>query len=211
MNFKKLTGVIAVTAGFSGLAGYTIEAVATDPQIEGTATGSVSSAITVTEDAALNFGSFYISSNADSLDSVVIEANPTGGTDSGPYTVWDDGTEQTTPSDIIIIDATAMAPSQLSIAGAAPDQQLTITWSATSSVTHTAGQDGGVFKFVMGGNNVTDRNYYNPTGFTETNSATDATGALSFNIGAQLYHSHSDTEVYEDGTFEGTYEIMVTY
>jgi hypothetical protein len=135
------------------------------------------------------------------IDQVAIVVAPlTIGT--ATYVLNPDGstviTNSGTDARFIPVDQSGKSPGQINISGAAPSTPLSLSFSTLSNLTCGA---------CMGGNPVIVMDTYtSDVGF---NPSTDASGNLTINFGFTL--TTQAGAAYEDGTYTGQYQVMISY
>ena len=180
-NTLKVSAIGALTAT---LAFSVLDAKAED--VESTITATVSNAIDFVETTAMSFGEFVAISDASDTQTIVIA--PGGGNTVG------------TTGDARIVQIVTGNPGVFDVSGAAPDVSLDLTLptTATLSCTDCTGTPPD----------------FEISAFTSTPTVatleTDATGAVTINVGATLTTA-ATAVAYEDGTYEGDFTISVNY
>jgi len=173
--------------------------------VTGDASVTVQNSLTLTQDAALSFGT---------LVAVADDINANFAT----YVVGSDGTTTTpAPSGGLfaqIIEITAGTPASFTVSGAAPQTLLTVTLPAAAIIMNDgAGGAVDAKEFTVDSFEKT-RTVSGGAGFTDT---TNDSGVLSFDVGATLATdktlSNTATAAvpYADANYSGTYSITVTY
>lgn len=188
-----------------------------------TAAASVNGAITLAQISPLDFGTLV----ATSIDVAGTAAAPGGGgatINSAAHLEIDvDGTVSTTQGagtfGATIQSLVDGAPASIQVQGAAPFTNITVSsaqeLAATGSVTldHTVGGTS-VPQFLL-----TDLTFDTSSGLTapdgtpDTQGQTDGSGDMDIIVGASIYtdESAAASETYQDGAYEGDYEVSVSY
>ncbi|MBF0218371.1 MAG: hypothetical protein HQL49_02395 [Gammaproteobacteria bacterium] len=214
MNYKKLIGVAAVTAGFAGLSTYTYQAVAASF----TATSSVSTSVTFAETAGMNWGSLFARGSS---------TNKAAGLTLAPDGTYTTTTLSTTscatcPS-LFMLDDTNVSQGIFDVTGAAAFTTLKLSVSgsyATSGGTISRLSNAGA---PPGSGNLLLKTFLLTRGDgtasgTNGNYRTLQTlgdGTLTVYVGASLQTQHPTTLgtalEYYDGTYSGSYNLEITY
>ena len=197
-NLNKITKILGVTFVLAA------SGVASAATVSSTATATVQNAFTITEDTELSFGT--IRATAEPL-----------GTNVATLVLAADGSV-TTPAPGVNSALTQLLPGsvgQFSISNAAAYTNLTITDPSDFELTNGTAPgtsptfDVTTFTYIIRGG-ANDGAAY--TGTTTGALQTDATGAVSFDMGATL-STDSDTSStsYIDADYTGTYNMLVSY
>ncbi|CUB02498.1 DUF4402 domain-containing protein [Marinomonas fungiae] len=189
-----------VTAGFATL--LSSNALALE-SLNSDATVIVNNAFTLAETAEMTFGS--IRATADTTNTATASLTLPADGSAGAVTAG-------TPADANIVVISAGTPASFAVTNAAPFTTLTLTLPSSAITLATAG---GTAEFtvdtfnaiIRGGQNDGDA-YTSGT----PNLRTDASGAVSFDVGATL-HTDATTPAtdYLDGTYTGSYQVQVDY
>jgi len=176
----------------------------------GTETGNaqvvVLSTITMTETAALDFGTIAAFADDATNTNVTLLTMPADG--SGSSVSWPAGDNG--DSNIVVI--TEGNPGSFAVTGAAPNTVLTLTLQNEVDLSDPSGTSSHEFTFLTTGVYMT----LNGSGNTFTQD-TDATGAMEFNVGGTIQTVDTGMTAgtvlvpYDDATYTGTYEVVVSY
>lgn len=183
------------------VAGVTLASFAAFSQQNETTTASVTvqNAFTLTEDAALSFGT--------------ITANVVSGTD-GTLTVNPDGTQGQPAGGIrVLVPGTAAS---YTIAGAAPFTDLKINTNVdTVDLINSAAPPGSpqftLSAFQVTDGTVTESINSGASAFTAGDFQTDVGGTLTVGLGGTLTLPGGPAELLIDGNYEGNFTITVSY
>lgn len=188
--------------GLSAVAvGLTIGSANAADTVTASASVTVLSTINIVEGTSLSFGT------------IAAFGDGTAAAETATLTLPADGSAASvaysnTAADANIVEIVAGTPAQFDITGAAPNTVISITLpGAATTLTDPAG---GTNTFTV--NNFTKAIVLSGTAFTYD---TDATGALSFAVGADLVTTAAGLtaagEAYADSTYTGTYDVTVSY
>jgi len=167
----------------------------------------VLSTITAAETVALNFGTIAAFADDDTPTNTATLTVPADGT--APAVTFTGGSA----ADANIVVITAGVPGEFQVTGAAPNAALTLTLATpTPTLTDPSGTSTNAFTFGAVGLYMT----LNGSGNTFT-SDTDATGALTFQVGGTIttvdtgMTSAAVLTPYDDATYTGTYTVDISY
>jgi len=201
-NLNKITKVLGLTLVLAASSN------ALAATVNSTATVEVKNIVTLTEDATLNFGSVRATADDSNVANfATLLLNPADGTLAPVATAV--GTSALTslsagnPGTYTISDAANFTPMTLTLPAAA----TTLIASGVPATTPTFTVDDWTATVSGGPNDGTDAE-------TATNLTTDATGAVTFNVGATLSTIKSaagTATAYLDANYEGSYAIKVEY
>lgn len=172
----------------------------------GNAQVTVLSTITMTETAALNFGTIAAFADDATNTNTALLTMPADGT--GSAVTFPAGTA----ADANIVVIVEGNPGEFQVTGAAPNAVLSLTLGGEVDLTDPSGSSTDEFTFLTDGYYMT----LNGSGNTFTTD-TDATGAMTFNVGGTIetidtaMASGAVLEPYDDGTYTGTYTATITY
>lgn len=169
--------------------------------VNSTATVVVQNAFTLTESAAMTFGT--IRATADTAATATASLTLPADGSAGAVTAG-------TPASANIVIITAGTPASFAVSNAAPSTALTLTLPASAVSLTTAGGtanftvDTFVAQITSGPSN--------GSAYAASNLITDAAGAVTFDVGATL-HTDATTPAsdYLDGTYTGNYTVQVDY
>lgn len=191
-----------------------------------TAQASVNGAITLAQINPLDFGTL-VATNASSAGTAITQGTGTVAATVGSAayielaidnTVTENAAGDTYGATLVsLVDGTR---GEIQVQGAAPFTNITVSsaqqFSASGSVTldHTVGGTS-VPQFIMADLLFdTSNGLVAPDGAADTQGQTDSNGDMDIYVGATLYTDESGTtnpETYQDGAYEGDYEVSVSY
>ncbi|SBT17448.1 hypothetical protein MGA5115_01559 [Marinomonas gallaica] len=167
------------------------------------ATVTVNNAFTLAESAEMTFGT--IRASADTTNNVTASLTLPADGSAGTVTA-------ATPAASNIVVITGGTPASFAITNAAPFTTLTLTLPSSAIDLVTPGGDA---QFTVDSFNAVvssgpnDGDAYNSG---TPNLRTDASGAVSFDVGATLItDATTPGSNYEDGTYTGSYTVQVDY
>lgn len=174
----------------------------------GTASVQITNAFSLVETTPLSFGNLQLTIDASSGTNGIIEITIAG--DSSPMEVTTSTADEATANIL-----TAGAPGVFDISGAAPFTQLNVTFPAEFELVNTAAPPTNprldvlldeTTTYIVGGTN--DGLLLEP-GTTEV--ITDGTGAVGLSLGGVLSSDTTDVGPYADGTYSGSFNLIVNY
>lgn len=202
-NINKITKILGVTFVLAA-SGNALAAT-----VNSTASVTVTNVVTITEDAALNFGSVRATADVTVNAAVLVLDSATGAVSAG--------TDIGTPTNAALSSLSAGNAGSYTVSDAANFTQITLTLPADDTVYLTAtGVPSTNPRFAV---NTFEATVFGGTNdgldaTTPANLVTDNTGSVSFNVGAELVTDIRTTgivETYIDAAYEGSYAVTVTY
>jgi Domain of unknown function (DUF4402) len=185
-NILKSTGRAGAAAVLVSL--VCVPAFAQSETLSTNVSATVQNSFTLTETTALDFGVFVAIADTVGSNTATLTVLATGGAPSA---------SNNAPAQFIIVDASSATNGVFGVSNAAPNTTLNVSTVDTNATCGTCGGGNPILTLVS-----------TPQSATAT---TDGTGAATINVGATLTTATTPAQQYADGTYTGSFNLVVSY